>query len=190
VVGGVLGVLLGNKKFRKMGGSMAAYGGAAALGALAIKVYQNWQEQNAGQQAAPTPVQAIPPAPLPLAASNQADTHAMVILAALVSAAKADGHIGDAERELIDAEINKMAAPEQARHWLSQELLKPVDPQAVAQLAQTPEMAAEIYLTSVLAIDEQSYMERAYLDELARLLSLPDSLRKSLDNQVQALQQA
>jgi uncharacterized membrane protein YebE (DUF533 family) len=114
----------------------------------------------------------------------------MVILAALVSAAKADGHIGDAERELIDAEINKMAAPEQARHWLSQELLKPVDPQAVAQLAQTPEMAAEIYLTSVLAIDEQSYMERAYLDELARLLSLPDSLRKSLDNQVQALQQA
>ncbi|AYN20554.1 MULTISPECIES: tellurite resistance TerB family protein [Alcaligenes] len=187
VVGGVLGVLLGNKKFRKMGGSMAAYGGAAALGALAVKVYQNWQEQNAGQQAAPSPVQAVPPAPLPLAASSQADTHAMVILAALVSAAKADGHIGDAERELIDAEIDKMAAPEQARHWLSQELLKPVDPQAVAQLAQTPEMAAEIYLTSVLAIDEQSYMERAYLDELARLLSLPDSLRKSLDNQVQAL---
>lgn len=187
VVGGVLGVLLGNKKFRKMGGSMAAYGGAAALGALAIKVYQNWQEQNAGQQSTPSPVQAIPPAPLPLAAPQQADTHAMAILTALVSASKADGHIGDAERELIEAEINKMAAPEQARHWLSQELLKPVDPQAVAQLAQTPEMAAEIYLASVIAIDEQSYMERAYLEELARLLSLPDSLRKSLDNQVQAL---
>ena len=30
-------------------------------------------------------------------------------------------------------------------------------------------------------------LERAYLEELARLLSLPDSLRKSLDNQVQAL---
>lgn len=187
VVGGVLGLLLGNKKFRKMGGSMAGYGGAAALGALAIKVYQNWQEQNASQQAAPSPVQAVPPAPLPLAATSQADTHAMAILAALVSASKADGHIGDTERELIEAEINKMPAPAQARHWFSQELLKPVDPQAVAQLAQTPEMAAEIYLASVIAIDEQSYMERAYLDELARLLSLPDSLRKSLDNQVQAL---
>lgn len=187
VVGGVLGVLLGNKKFRKMGGSMAAYGGAAALGALAVKVYQNWQEQNAGKQATPAPVQAVPAAPLPVAATGQADTHAMVILAALVSAAKADGHIGDAERELIDAEINKMPAPEQARHWFSQELHKPVDPQAIAQLAQTPEMSAEIYLTSALVIDEQSYMERAYLDELARLLSLPDSLRESLDNQIQAL---
>ncbi len=187
VVGGVLGMLLGNKKFRKMGGSLAGYGGAAALGALAVKVYQNWQEQNAGQQAAPAPVQAVPPAPLALASNNQADNHAQAILAALVSAAKADGHIGDTERELIEAEINKMAAPEQARHWLSQELLKPVDPQAIAQLAQSPEMAAEIYLASVIAIDEQSYMERAYLDELARLLSLPDSLRQSLDNQIQTI---
>ncbi|HRL21851.1 MAG TPA: DUF533 domain-containing protein, partial [Alcaligenes sp.] len=106
VVGGVLGMLLGNKKFRKMGGSMAGYGGAAALGALAMKVYQNWQEQNAGQTQAPTPVQAVPVAPLPVptATSSQADAHALVILAALVAASKADGHIGDAERELIDAE--------------------------------------------------------------------------------------
>lgn len=80
-----------------MGGS-AAYGGCRSRGALAVKVYQNWQEQNAGQQAASTPVQAIPAARyrwLPTAA----DTHAMVILAASVSAAKADGHIGDAERD-------------------------------------------------------------------------------------------
>ncbi|HRL21850.1 MAG TPA: DUF533 domain-containing protein, partial [Alcaligenes sp.] len=62
---------------------------------------------------------------------------------------------------------------------------KPVDPQAVASLAQTPEMAAEIYLASLVAIDEQSYMERAYLDELARRMSLPDSLRTSLENQFQ-----
>src|SRR5690606_19678533 len=36
-MGGELGLLLGNKKFRKMGGSLAGYGGAAALGALALK---------------------------------------------------------------------------------------------------------------------------------------------------------
>lgn len=188
VVGGLLGLLLGNKKFRKMGRSMAGYGGAAALGALALKVYQNWQEQNAGQRLEPVPVQAVPPAPLPVqnAPSNAADTHAMVILAALVSAAKADGHMGEPERQLIENEIAKLSAPEQARLWLSKELLKPVDPQAVASLAQTPELAAEIYLASLLVIDEQSYMERAYLDELARLMSLPDSLRKSLENQLQS----
>ena len=41
--GGLLGLLLGNKKARKMAGGVAGYGAAAALGALAFKAYQNWQ---------------------------------------------------------------------------------------------------------------------------------------------------
>ena len=46
--GGLLGVLLGQKKIRNMAGGLLGYGGAAALGALAHRAYQNWQ---AGQQA-------------------------------------------------------------------------------------------------------------------------------------------
>ena len=45
--GGLLGVLLGNKKARKkvgkLAGGVVGYGGAAALGALAFQAYQNWQ---------------------------------------------------------------------------------------------------------------------------------------------------
>ncbi len=41
--GGLLGVLLSNKKARKSVGKLAGYGGAAALGALAFRAYQNWQ---------------------------------------------------------------------------------------------------------------------------------------------------
>lgn len=83
----------------------------------------------------------------------------------------------------IDAEISN-GRPRTSPSLAVAELLKPVDPQAIAQLAQTPEMSAEIYLTSAIVIDEQSYMERAYLDELARLLSLPNLLREKFDNQV------
>ena len=45
--GGVLGLLIGNKKVRKkvgkVAGGVAGYGGAAVLGALAHRAYQNWQ---------------------------------------------------------------------------------------------------------------------------------------------------
>src|SRR3546814_8936382 len=50
LTGGVLGLLLGNKKLRKMGGGVVAYGGAAALGALALKTYQDWQQKSAEQR--------------------------------------------------------------------------------------------------------------------------------------------
>ena len=41
LAGGALGLLLGSKSGRKMGGTVLTYGGLAALGALAFKAYQN-----------------------------------------------------------------------------------------------------------------------------------------------------
>src|SRR5690606_10840637 len=64
LMGGALGLLLGNKKFRKMGGSLAGYGGAAALGALTLKTYQDWQSRQAnskpGAKASSAPAAAAP----------------------------------------------------------------------------------------------------------------------------------
>ena len=45
LAGGALGLLLGSKQGRKMGGTVLTYGGLAALGALAYKAYGNWQAQ-------------------------------------------------------------------------------------------------------------------------------------------------
>lgn len=42
---GAMALLLGNKKMRKYGSKVAAVGGAAALGGLAYKLYQDWQAQ-------------------------------------------------------------------------------------------------------------------------------------------------
>src|SRR5690606_916380 len=53
LAGGALGLLLGNKKMRKMGGKFATYGAAAALGALALKTYQDWQQQSSQDAAVP-----------------------------------------------------------------------------------------------------------------------------------------
>ena len=41
-----------------------------------------------------------------------------------------------------------------------------------------------MYLASLLVADEQSFMERAYLNELARQLKLEPALQQRLQNQL------
>ena len=56
------------------------------------------------------------------------------------------------------------------------ELRKPLDVDAVAQGARTPEQAAEIYVASLLAIDVDNPAERGYLAMLAARLELDEKL--------------
>lgn len=174
---GAIGLLMGSKKARKIGGKVAMYGGMAALGALAFRAYGDWQrKQSGGAAAAPQTLDRLPPA--------QAEVHSTAVLTAMIGAAKADGHIGPEERQLLETELAKLSTDAQDRRWLETELARPLDPASVAQAAQTPEMAAEMYLASLLVVDEESYMERAYLDELARQLKLPADLKVQLEQHV------
>ena len=182
LAGGALGLLLGSKQGRKMGGKVLTYGGLAALGAIAYKAYGNWQAQNHATTAAgPQTIDRIPPA--------QAERHSRAILIALIAAAKADGHVDERERQLIDGEIAKLTQDHELNTWIEQELKKPLDPTVIAAVATTPEMAAEMYLASILVIDEENFMERAYLQELAKQLHLAPELQAELSNQAkQAIQ--
>lgn len=187
IAGGVLGILLGNKKFRKMGGKVGAYGGAAALGALGLKVYQDWQSKQgaAAAQGQPVPQPAAQPVlSLPAPGIEQ---HSRVVLSAMIAAAKADGHIGAEERQLMESEVVKLSSDPSDRAWFDAELAKPADPSQVAALATSPELAAEVYLASLLVVDEESFMERAYLDELARNLKLDPSLKADLESRLKSL---
>ena len=178
LAGGALGLLLGSKSGRKMGGKVLTYGGLAVLGTLAYKAYQNYQGQaaNTGQKQAPA---------LDLLPDKEVETHCKAILVALIAAAKADGHIDDREKQLIDQEIAKFTTSESLRRWLDSELKKPLDPTDVAKSATTETIAAEMYLASLLTIDSQNFMEKAYLDELARQMKLPPGLKAELAHQAQ-----
>ncbi|MCY1274608.1 hypothetical protein D9M69_262570 [compost metagenome] len=174
---GALGLLLGNKSARKMGGKALTYGGLAALGVLAYKAYGNWQAQQAAAPGGEPQTLDRLPAP-------QAELHSQAILKALVAAAKADGHVDARERQLIEEELAKLTQDAELRRWLDAELNKPLDPAEVARAATTPEMAAEMYLASVLMVDEEHFMERAYLEELGRQLKLDPGLKAELERQV------
>ena len=174
---GAMGLLLGNKKARKYGGKALTYGGLAALGVLAYKAYGNWQaSQASAPKGEPQTLDRLPPA--------QVEQHSQAILKALVAAAKADGHVDERERALIEGEFVKLTPDQELQHWLHAELNKPLDPADVARSASTPEMAAEMYIASVMLVDEEHFMERAYLDELARQLGLDPALKQALEAQV------
>ncbi|PKM29951.1 MAG: DUF533 domain-containing protein [Gammaproteobacteria bacterium HGW-Gammaproteobacteria-11] len=175
--GTALGLLLGNKKARKMGGKIAVYGGLAAVGVIAYKAYGQWQQKQGNQSMAE--IRTVDRLPAP-----QVEEHSRAVLRALIAAAKADGHVDQRERQLIDAEVARLTNDAQLQHWFDQELQKPLDPVEVASAASTPEMAAEMYLASLLVIDEDSFMERAYLEELAKQLRIEPGLKRELENQV------
>lgn len=87
--------LLRGKRSRGMGGKVLTYGGLAALGVLAYKAYNNWQaSQGLTAQREPQTIDRLPEA--------EAEQHSQAILRALVAAAKADGHVDERERELIE----------------------------------------------------------------------------------------
>lgn len=180
-VGGVLGMLMGNKRGRSFGGGALKMGGMVALGTLAWKAYQEYQAQQARQTGVAAPAQAAPSfAALP---APQQEQHGRAMLKALVTAAKADGHIDAAEQARLDEALQHSGADAATRDWLQGELRRPVEPAEVAALATTPELAAEVYLASVIVVDETTTMERAYLDALARELRLAPGLQKQLEQQ-------
>ena len=60
----------------------------------------------------------------------------------------------------------------------------PLDAASVAAYAATPGMAAEMYLASVLVVDDEHPQERDYLDELAAHLKLDPDLQVELEKEV------
>ena len=188
--GGALGLLLGSKRGRSFGGKALQYGSIAALGAMAFKAYHVWQQK---QDSASVPARSLQqdgfsaslqhantvdrlPAP-------QVEVHSQAMLLAMIAAAKSDGHLDERERGIFEAELTRLDADPVMRNWFEDQIGRPLDPAEVALAASTPELASEMYLASLLVVDESTYMERAYLDELARQLRLPNGLKSELEAQ-------
>lgn len=195
--GGALALLLGSRRGRSLGGKALKIGTVAALGTLAWGAYNDWQAKNqasapASAAGAPQGVSAAPPRFEGLTAP-QLEVHSRAMLKAMIAAAKSDGHLDDRERGVVEAELQRLEAVNSdpaARRWVEDELRRPVEPADVAAAAidnnASPQMASEIYLASVLVVDETTTMERAYLDELAKQLKLAPGLRAELEARAMA----
>ena len=188
--GGILGMVLGSKGVRKMAGGTLGYAGAAALGALAHRAYQNWQQ---GQAPASAPVateaetrtldQRFVPAALPAADGQPFE---LALIRAMVGAAKADGHLDPTERNRIFERVEALGLDAEAKAFVFEALEQDMPIAAIAAAAQTPEQAAELYLAARMAMDPDQAAERAWLGALAHRLRLDPALAAHLDRQADA----
>lgn len=163
IAGGLLGVLLSGNA-RKLVGTGVKVGGAAMIGGLAYKAYQDWQNAKSGGN------QTSLPAP------EVTDDMSTRLLQAMIAATKADGHVSAAERAQIDAQIPQLGLGADAAALIAAELDAPFDPGRIAALARNESEAAQIYAASLLAVDANGPAEKGYLAMLAARLNLDQGL--------------
>lgn len=182
--GGALGLLLGSKRGRKMGGKALKYGAIAGVGALAWKAYQNHQA-NAHQGAQVQGTAYQQGQPLEQLQGQAQERRGLEILQAMIMAARADGHIDGSERTLLTQEIEKLGPDDELHAWIQQQFDAPLDATALARAADSPQARREIYLVSAAVIDEQNPMERAWLDQLGTALEFEPAMARELERQLQ-----
>lgn len=180
--GGALGLMVGSKRGRKMGGKVLKYGALAGVGFLAWKAYQKYQAEGATNTVVqPGAQQGQPMEELQGQAQEQ---RGLEILQAMIMAARADGHIDANERAVLTREIESLGPDDELHAWIQRQFEAPLDADALARSADSPQAGREIYLVSAIIVDEQNPMERAWLDQLAKALQLPPAMVKELDTQV------
>lgn len=194
LAGGMVGNLLTGKSGRKLGKKALKIGGIATVGALAYAAYRRY---NTGkdQTTAPSPAAAgteMLPAPEGSAfmpAKNDSTSQealGLTIVRAMIAAARADGRLDAQESQAIFQRIEALGLDPDDQALLVAEMGKPVDIDALVNSADTPEVAAEIYVASLLAIDVDTAAEKSYLAMLAARLNLAPELVTELHQQVEA----
>ncbi|MEZ5534487.1 MAG: tellurite resistance TerB family protein [Thiolinea sp.] len=196
LAGGMATKMISKKTTRKLGKNALKLGGVAAVGALAYTAYKRYNNNQAqagsGTYSATTAAPELLPAPqnspfMPdindQALSNQ---HSLTLVRAMIAAARADGQMDMQESQAIFEKIESLGLDEEDRNLLLEEMNHPVNMDTIIQSATSPELAAEIYTASLLAVDVDTAAEKGYLNMLAARLKLPASLVAEIEQQVEA----
>ena len=162
---GVLGLLL----LRAMPKGTVQSAGLMGLGAVAWNFYQKWTNKK--------------PETLEIEALSMDDPAAILLVEAMVFAAKADGAIDQFEQERIATMVKHMFPGQNTAALVENITKKDVDPAAIAAQVKSPEQAEDVFRLSCLAIETDMDAERAYLSALAKALNIPDETKLALERE-------
>jgi uncharacterized membrane protein YebE (DUF533 family) len=184
--GGIMALLVGNKSARKFATKAAGYGGAALLGGLAYRAYQQWQNNDAQRDSPPgsTDQAASPQQAFMTPPDHFEPAFELTLIKAMIAAAKSDGHIDSEEQQRVFQAVEKMDLSGELKGRVFDYLRQPISAEQLAGEATTIEQKSELYLASCMAIDLDHPSERAHLDALASALLLPRGLAQQLEAQV------
>jgi uncharacterized membrane protein YebE (DUF533 family) len=175
-LGALAGALLGGGG-RSLGGALGG-GVMALLGAMAFKALQG-----SGQSTGKVPLGLMEPQTE--ADQQQLEQHTELVLKAMINAAKADGQIDKEEIERIVGKLQEVGADAQDQRYVLTQMQKPLETENLIAAARgKPELAAQIYAASLMAIEVDTSTEKAYLEKLAFGLGLTSEVTRHIAQMV------
>lgn len=163
-LGALGGALLGGGKSSAKG---AIGGGALAmLASLALSALKS-----GGQPAAQVPKERVEPESREL--KQKVEEGANILVKAMINAAKADGAIDQAELQKIIGKFEEDGLTQEDKNFFMSESTRPLDIEGViASAGGRPDIGAQIYAASLLAIEVDTLAEKQYMQQLADGLRL------------------
>jgi uncharacterized membrane protein YebE (DUF533 family) len=180
VLGGLGALVFGTSSGRAVIGSAARLGGMALIGGLAYKAYQNYQSGKPLLEVG-NPELLPPPHGTGFEPEAASEATALLFIRAMIAAAAADGAIDAEERSAILGGLREAGFDQEANEWLENEMANPASIEALAQGAQSPEVAAQIYTAARIAINPDTAKEKDFLAGLAASLGLDAELVANID---------
>jgi uncharacterized membrane protein YebE (DUF533 family) len=191
-----------------LGGRSAEARAARAIGALAVGAIGAWMERSAqparrAPAAAPDvagPARRMPqtgsatgaspwaqprPAPPPEPTGPEAEeAEALLMIRAMIAAAKADGRVDAAERAAIAAQLDAAGLSAEERDFVLADFDRPLTPEALARDARDPMLRARLYAAAFAGAGEVTPPERAWLDALAQALKLDKAAAAAIEERL------
>jgi uncharacterized membrane protein YebE (DUF533 family) len=190
LAGGLASSMLTSKKGRKLGTKALKLGGVAAVGALAYTAFQRYnQVATSTLPATAADLTLAPPGTAFMPKENDDAANealGLTLVRAMIAVARADGRLDTEESQSIFQKIQSLGLDSESQALLVEEMGHPVDMDAIVNSATSPEIAAEIYTASLLAVDIDTAAEKGYLAMLAARLRLPSELVVEIERQVAA----
>ncbi|MBP1806740.1 tellurite resistance TerB family protein [Rubellimicrobium aerolatum] len=166
---GVLAMLLGGRRHSRFSRNALLMGGLGALAKVAADAWARQGGTSEGRSLADL-------------SEDEAEVRARTLLFAMVSAAKADGHIDEEEHSAIDAEVEDL--PSAVKGLLGEAIAAPADPEAIAARVRGGAEGREVYAASALMCGRDHPLEVDYLDRLARALGIPDEEARRIEGEL------
>jgi uncharacterized membrane protein YebE (DUF533 family) len=177
---GGLGALAG----ALFGGGVKSMGGALGGGVMALLAAMAFQAlKGSGSRTSQVPLGLMEPQTE--ADRQELERHAELILKAMINAAKADGQIDKEELRRIVGKLQEVGVDAETQQYVMAEMKKPMETQQLVAAAQgRPELAAEMYGASLLAIEVDTPAEKKYLEQLAAGLRLSREVTQRIQEMV------
>ncbi len=192
-IGALLGALTGSSK-----STTATSLGGGAMGLLGMMAYKALKNSFGGEQTtqaqsqaqARTQSQYQQQARYQQPTPQQQENDAEILIIAMLDAAKADGNVDSEELTNIMTKIKSAGLGQEGVNYVLQKLQSPMETSRLVTAGKNrPELAAQIYSASLLAIDVDTEAERNYLNTLARSMGLNSNVVAQIEQMTGANKQ-